>query len=355
MVNCRKIIRFLGYELKEVRSDMILLTGGTGYIGSHTAVEVLAKGYDVVIVDDLSNSEAAVVDRIEKITGKRPLFYAFDVADKDALNDVFERHDIDAVIHFAGFKAVGESVEKPLAYYRNNLGTTLTLLEVMADHDVGRIIFSSSATVYSVVKEVPFTEESAPLGCTNPYGWTKYMIERILTDTAAATPAMAVVLLRYFNPIGALPSGLIGEKPSGIPNNLMPYVAQVAAGIRERLSVFGDDYPTPDGTGVREYIHVVDLAKGHLAALDYSLAHSGCEVFNLGTGKGNSVLELVKTFERVNDIEIPYTIAPRRPGDIAECYAETKKAEDILGWKAELSLEDMCRDTWRWQRGQAEK
>jgi len=328
----------------------VLLTGGTGFIGSHTAVELIEAGYSVVIADDLSNSEKSVVDRIEEITGVRPTFYQIDVTDKAALQKVFEEQDIDTVIHFAGFKAVGESVEKPLEYYRNNLDTTLTLLETMRSNGCKKIIFSSSATVYSLSDDVPVTEESGPLGCTNPYGWTKYMIEQILRDVAKADPEMSVVLLRYFNPIGAHESGLIGEKPAGIPNNLMPYITQVAQGIREKLSVFGDDYDTPDGTGVRDYIHVVDLAKGHLAALKYADSHKGCEVFNLGTGHGYSVLDLIKTFEKVNGVEIPYVITDRRPGDIALCYADTAKAEKVLGWKAEKDIEDMCRDSWNWQQ-----
>ena len=327
----------------------VLLTGGTGYIGSHTAVEMIQSGYDVVIADNLSNSQEFVIDRIECITGKKPIFYHINVADKNELSNVFKEQDINAVIHFAGFKAVGESVERPLDYYSNNINTTLTLLEIMNENNVNRIIFSSSATVYSLVQEVPFTEESCPLGCTNPYGWTKYMIEQIMKDVCLSDPEMSVVLLRYFNPIGAHESGLIGEKPNGIPNNLMPYITQVAQGIRPKLNVFGNDYPTPDGTGVRDYIHVVDLAKGHVAALKYSQNHTGCEVFNLGTGQGYSVLDLVKTFEKVNGVKIPYEIVCRRPGDIATCYADTNKAEAILGWKAEKGIEDMCRDSWKWQ------
>lgn len=330
----------------------ILLTGGTGFIGSHTAVELIKSGYDVVIADDLSNSEASVIDRIEQITGKQPVFYHADVADAEAVEQIFAEQDIEAVIHFAGFKAVGESVEKPLEYYRNNLGATLTLLEAMQKHQVKQFVFSSSATVYSLVEDVPFDEESGPLGCTNPYGWTKYMIEQILQDVAAADPEMSVVLLRYFNPVGAHESGLIGEKPSGVPNNLMPYITQVAQGIRPQLNVFGNDYPTPDGTGVRDYIHVVDLAKGHVAALEYAQAHMGCEVFNLGTGQGYSVLDLVKTFERVNGVSVPYEIVGRCAGDIATCYADTAKAEKVLGWKAEKGIEEMCRDAWKWQKGQ---
>ena len=328
----------------------ILLTGGAGFIGSHTAVELLDAGYEVVIADDLSNSDVSVIDRIETITGKRPAFYRIDVADRAALEEIFSAQSIDAVIHFAGFKAVGESVQKPVAYYRNNIDTALTVLETMKDHGCKRFIFSSSATVYGISDQVPFTEQTEQRGCTNPYGWTKYMIEQILRDAAAADDTLSVVLLRYFNPIGAHPSGLLGEKPNGIPNNLMPYITQVASGIRDHLSVFGNDYPTPDGTGVRDYIHVQDLAKGHVAAYRYALTHSGCEVFNLGTGEGYSVLDLVHTFERVNHLTIPYEIAPRRAGDIATCYAATDKAASVLGWKAEKTLEDMCRDSWRWQR-----
>lgn len=330
----------------------VLLTGGTGFIGSHTAVELIESGYNVIIADDLSNSEHSVIERIKQITGKRPAFYQIDVSDRGSLELLFSENDVDAVIHFAGFKAVGESVEKPIEYYRNNIDTTLTLLESMRNHGVNNFIFSSSATVYSLVEDVPFTEESGPLGCTNPYGWTKYMIEQILKDVCVSDPEMSVVLLRYFNPIGAHKSGLIGEKPNGIPNNLMPYITQVAQGIRPILNVFGNDYPTHDGTGVRDYIHVVDLAKGHVAALNYSQVHTGCEVFNLGTGQGYSVLDLVKTFEKVNGVQIPYEIVGRRAGDIATCYADTHKAETVLGWKAEKGIEDMCRDSWRWQQNQ---
>jgi len=328
----------------------ILLTGGTGFIGSHTAVELIAAGHAVVIADNLANSSASVIDRIEQITGTRPKFYQIDVADKEALSRLFDENELDAVVHFAGLKAVGESVAKPLLYYRNNLDTTLALLEVMASHGCKRFIFSSSATVYGMTNKVPFTEKMPAGGCTNPYGWTKFMIEQILRDAAVADPAMSVVLLRYFNPIGAHESGLIGEAPNGIPNNLMPYLCQVAAGKLPRLNVFGDDYPTPDGTGVRDYIHVVDLAKGHAAALTYSAAHTGAEVFNLGTGRGSSVLDLVKSFEKVNGLKLPYVFAPRRAGDIAECYADASKAERLLGWKAEKSLDDMCRDSWNWTK-----
>ena len=328
----------------------VLLTGGTGFIGSHTAVELLNAGEDVLIVDDLSNSEAAVVDRIEEITGKRPAFYRANVADRAAMDHIFAEHSIDAVIHFAGFKAVGESVRKPIEYYRNNLSTLLTLLETMQSHGVKRLIFSSSATVYGMSENVPFTEEAPTGNCTNPYGWTKFMIEQILRDAAAADPELSIVSLRYFNPIGAHESGLIGEKPNGIPNNLMPYIMQVAAGILPQLSVFGNDYPTLDGTGVRDYIHVVDLAKGHVAALRYALGHTGAEAVNLGTGNGYSVLDIVHAFERVNGVKVPYVIAPRRAGDLATCYADTEKAERVLGWRAEKNIEDMCRDAWRWQK-----
>ena len=336
----------------EQRKGKVLLTGGLGYIGSHTAVEMLEAGYKVVIADDLSNSSEDVCERICQITGKYPAFYKMDVKDKDGMRMIFSEENIQAVIHFAGYKAVGESVAKPALYYRNNLDTTLTLVEVMEEFGCKQIVFSSSATVYGMDNPVPFREDMPAGGCTNPYGWTKYMIEQILTDVAAADPEMSVVLLRYFNPIGAHESGLIGEKPNGIPNNLMPYITQTAAGIREKLSVFGDDYDTPDGTGVRDYIHVVDLAKGHLAAAEYAAEHKGTEVFNLGTGRGTSVLELVETFQRVNGVEVPHVIAARRPGDIATCYADAHKAKDILGWQAEKNVEDMCRDSWRWESGQ---
>ncbi len=330
----------------------VLLTGGAGFIGSHTAVQMIEAGYEVVIADDLSNSERSVVERIGEITGTIPIFYECDVAHKASLEQIFREHKIDGVVHFAGFKAVGESVEKPLAYYRNNLDTTLTLLETMGEHGVHDFVFSSSATVYGMTEDVPLTEEQPTGGCTNPYGWTKYMIEQILRDAAAADPALSVVLLRYFNPIGAHESGLIGEKPNGIPNNLMPYITQVAQGIREQLSVFGNDYPTHDGTGVRDYIHVVDLADGHVAALRYAAEHKGCEVFNLGTGNGYSVLDLVEAFREVNHVDVPYEIAPRRAGDIATCYADTQKAESVLGWKASRGVEEMCRDAWNWQKNQ---
>lgn len=328
----------------------ILLTGGTGYIGSHAAVELLQAGRDVVIADDLSNSEAGVADRIAEIAGRAPVFYRADVSDPAALERIFGAHDISAVMHFAGFKAVGESVEKPTAYYRNNLDTVLTLLEAMDRHGCKTFIFSSSATVYGEHNPIPYTEDMPVGGCTSPYGWSKLMIEQILRDAAAADGEKRVVLLRYFNPIGAHPSGLIGEKPNGIPNNLMPYITQVAAGVREKLSVFGDDYPTRDGTGVRDYIHVVDLARGHLAALDYAESHRGTEVFNLGTGVGYSVLEVVHAFEQANGLTLPYAVAPRRPGDLPEFFADASKAARLLGWRAERSLGEMCRDSWRWQQ-----
>ncbi len=327
----------------------ILLTGGAGYIGSHTAVELIEAGYDVVIADNYSNSKEDVIDRIEKIVNKKVTAYDVDFTDYKAVDKLFEKEDIDAVIHFAGLKAVGESCSIPLKYYENNIGSTLTLLDVMKKHDVNNIVFSSSATVYGVPKEVPLREDM-PTSCTNPYGWTKYMIEQILKDVAMATPKMSVVILRYFNPIGAHSSGLIGEDPNGIPNNLMPYITQVATGKLPELSVYGNDYNTKDGTGVRDYIHVVDLAKGHLKAIEYSFKNRGVEVFNLGTGKGYSVLEIVEAFEKANMVKVPYTIVERRPGDVAECYANPSKAEAVLGWRAEKTLEQMCEDSWRWQK-----
>ena len=328
----------------------ILATGGTGYIGSHTAVELINSGNNVIIIDDLSNSSQDTIEQIKRITGRRPVFYCADVTDRECLEKIFQENKIDTVMHFAGYKAVGESVKEPIRYYRNNLDTTLTLLEMMAEYSVKNIIFSSSATVYGNENDVPFTEAMERGKCTNPYGWTKYMIEQILTDAAAANPELSVVLLRYFNPIGAHESGLIGERPNGTPNNLMPYITQVAAGKQKQLYIFGDDYPTPDGTGVRDYIHVVDLAKGHVAALDYVREHTGTEIFNLGTGRGYSVKELVRVFEEVNGVKIPYVIAPRRAGDVAECYADVSKAYEILGWKAERGIREMCRDAWRWEK-----
>ena len=327
----------------------ILLTGGAGFIGSHTAVSLLNAGQDIVIVDNLYNSSPKVIDRIERITGKRPVFVEADCCDRAAMDRLFSDYDITGVIHFAGLKAVGESVEKPLLYYRNNLDSTLTVLEVMREHNCHQFVFSSSATVYGD-QPAPLYETAQTGGCSNPYGWTKFMIEEILKGACRADPALSVVLLRYFNPIGAHESGLIGENPNGIPNNLMPYITQVASGRLKQLSVFGDDYDTPDGTGVRDYIHVVDLAKGHVAAVNYLADHHGCEIINLGTGVGYSVLDMVKAFEKANGIEIPYRIAPRRPGDIATCYADPSKAKELLHWTAEKTLEDMCRDSWRWQK-----
>jgi len=327
----------------------ILLTGGAGYIGSHTAVELLNAGYSVVIVDDFSNSSPEAVKRVEEITGKNVKLYRADVADKAAMKDLFSQDEIEAVIHFAGFKAVGESVAKPLMYYRNNLDSTFTLLECMKEAGVSRIIFSSSATVYGSPDRTPIVETDRTGNCSNPYGWTKWMIEQILQDTAKADPSLSCVLLRYFNPVGAHESGRIGEMPNGVPNNLMPYITQVAVGLRHHLSVFGNDYDTPDGTGVRDYIHVVDLAKGHLAALRYAMDHTGCEAVNLGTGIGYSVLDMVNSFVRVNNVAVPYEIAPRRSGDIAKCFADPAKAREMLGWEATKTLDDMCRDSWNWQ------
>ena len=327
----------------------ILLTGGAGYIGSHTAIELINKGYDVVIADNFYNSKPVVIDRIEEITGKRPDMYEVDVADKAALTKVFSEQKIDSVIHFAGYKAVGESVAKPIDYYRNNIDTTLTLLEVMREFGVTKIVFSSSATVYGVPETVPLHENLPTKGCTNPYGWTKYMIEQILRDVTKAYPEMSCVLLRYFNPVGAHKSGRIGEDPQGIPNNLMPYISQVAVGKLEKLSVFGDDYNTHDGTGVRDYIHVVDLALGHVCAIEYAASHTGSEVINRGTGVGYSVLDMVKAFESTTGKKIPYVIAPRRAGDVDECYSDPAKAKKLLGWEAKYNLEDMCADSWRWQ------
>ena len=333
----------------------ILLTGGAGFIGSHTAVELIAEGYDVIIADNFSNSDPSVIDRIGIISGKTPRYYNIDVSDKEKLEKVFSENSINAVIHFAGYKAVGESVAKPLMYYRNNLDTTLTLLEVMKEYDCRTIVFSSSATVYGAENPAPYDENMKTGSCTNPYGTTKAMIEQILQDTAKATEGFNAVLLRYFNPIGAHASGLIGEKPNGIPNNLMPYITQVAVGQRDHLNVFGNDYDTHDGTGVRDYIHVVDLAIGHVKAIRWAEANrpegkGRAEIFNLGTGIGYSVLDVVNAFEKANGVRIPYVIALRRAGDLATCYANAEKAEKILGWKAERGIEDMCRDSWRWQQ-----
>ena len=328
----------------------ILVTGGTGYIGSHTVVELLSVGEDVVIVDNLYNSKLCVLDRIEAITGKRPAFVKCDLLDNETLDKVFVDYpDIDSVIHFAGLKAVGESCKLPLMYYHNNLTGTFNLIDCMLKHNVNRIVFSSSATVYGVPKTVPIKEDF-PLSTTNPYGETKLMIERILKDCAAANPEFSACVLRYFNPIGAHASGTMGEDPRGIPNNLLPYIAKVAAGKLECLSVFGDDYATPDGTGVRDYIHVVDLALAHLKALDYTATMKGIDYFNIGTGNGYSVLEMVKAFSEAWGSDVKYKISPRRPGDIAECYADSSKAKEILGWEATRDLKVMCEDSARWQR-----
>lgn len=333
----------------------ILVTGGAGYIGSHTQVELLQAGHEVVCLDNLSNSSPRVQERVEELTGGRVPFYRADVRDRAALEQVFSEHRFDCVIHFAGLKAVGESVGKPWEYYENNVGGTLTLTDVMRRSGCKSIIFSSSATIYGDPAEIPITEDCPKGRCTNPYGWTKWMQEEILQDLCTADlkngdkDPWRVVILRYFNPIGAHPSGLLGEDPSGVPNNLMPYITQVAVGKLEKLHVFGNDYETPDGTGVRDYIHVIDLARGHAAALQ-ALRAGGVEVFNLGTGRGYSVLELVAAFEAASGVKIPYVIDPRRPGDIAVCYADPKKAERVLGWRAERDLGDMCRDSWNWQR-----
>lgn len=328
----------------------ILVTGGAGFIGSHTVVELLDAGYDVVVVDNLSNSSKESLNRVEKITGKTVKFYENDIADMEAMTKIFDENDIDSVIHFAGLKAVGESVEKPLEYYKNNIAGTLNMCEVMRNHNVKNIIFSSSATVYGDPETVPITEECPKGVCTNPYGWTKSMLEQILMDLNVADPEWNVILLRYFNPIGAHKSGLIGEDPNGIPNNLMPYITKVATRQLERLNVFGDDYPTEDGTGVRDYIHVVDLAKGHVKSLEKIVENPGVKIYNLGTGKGYSVLEVVKNFEEASGVEIPYVIAPRRPGDIAECYADPSLAKEELGWEAEFGIREMCADSWNWQK-----
>ena len=325
----------------------ILVTGGLGFIGSHTCVELLNSDYEVVIVDNLSNSNIDVLDKIEKITSKRPKFYEIDVCDKERVKKVFRENKIDAVIHFAGYKAVGESVREPLKYYRNNLDSTLTLLEVMEEENCHNFVFSSSATVYGSPKELPIKEDF-PLSTTNPYGTTKLMIERILADLSKADKEMSIIVLRYFNPIGAHKSGLLGENPKGIPNNLMPYIVRVATKELEMLSVFGDDYDTHDGTGVRDYIHVVDLAKGHIKALEKCVNFKGIEYYNLGTGKGYSVLDLVKTFEKVNKVKVPYKIVDRRPGDIDACYADPSKAYKEIGFKAEYGIEDMCRDSYNY-------
>ena len=327
----------------------ILVTGGAGYIGSHTCVELLQAGFTPVVIDNLCNSSPESLNRVKKITGKDIPFYEGDVRDEMLLERIFSSYDIGCVIHFAGLKAVGESVAKPLEYYENNLCSTMTLCRVMAKYGVKKLVFSSSATVYSGDNEMPLRETSRTGNCTNPYGWTKYMGEQILRDLTVADPQWSVVLLRYFNPVGAHKSGLIGEHPNGIPNNLMPYISQTAIGKRHHLSVFGNDYPTHDGTGVRDYIHVVDLAKGHVAAISHLLRTSGESVFNLGTGTGYSVLDMVKAFETANGVAVPYEIAARRPGDLAVCYADPAKSADVLGWAATHDQTDMCRDTWNWQ------
>ena len=329
----------------------ILVSGGAGYIGSHTCVELLAAGYDIVVADNYYNSCPEALARVKKIAGKDFRFVEADMTDKAAVEKIFaENEDIDCVIQFAAYKAVGESVSKPIEYYSNNLACTLNILDVMRRHNCHNIIFSSSATVYGDPASVPITEDFPVGATTNPYGTTKAMTERILTDVCKADPTLNVALLRYFNPIGAHKSGLIGEDPRGIPNNLMPYITQVAIGRREKLSVYGNDYPTHDGTGVRDYIHVVDLAKGHVAAVKYVTEHQGCEVFNLGTGVGYSVLDMVNTFMEVNNVKVPYVITDRRPGDIATCYADPAKSAEVLGWKAQETLADMCRDSWNWQQ-----
>ena len=323
----------------------ILVTGGTGYIGSHTCCELLDAGYDIVVIDNFSNSKPDVVDRIKKITGRDFKFYEGDVCDKDLLSKIFSENEIGSVIHFAGYKAVGESVAKPLMYYRNNLDSTLSLLEVMNEFGVKKLVFSSSATVYGKPKSLPIKEDFS-LSTTNPYGSTKLMIEDILRDLYVSDNEWSIAILRYFNPIGAHKSGLIGENPNDIPNNLMPYIVKVACGELECLSVFGNDYDTPDGTGVRDYIHVVDLARGHIKAIEYILNNRGVDAYNLGTGHGYSVLDLVNTFMRVNGVNVNYKITSRRPGDIDACYADSSKAFDVLGWKATLDIEDMCHDAY---------
>jgi UDP-glucose 4-epimerase len=332
----------------------ILVTGGAGFIGSHTCVELLENGYDTFVLDDFRNSERSVIDRIHEITGKKLTLFEADMTDSEAVMRIFQREKFDAVIHFAGLKAVGESVEKPLEYYENNLTGTLVVLRAMRYAGVKRIVFSSSATVYGPGNVVPY-REGMPTSATNPYGWTKVMIEQILIDLCKAEPSMSAVLLRYFNPIGAHSSGLIGEDPSGIPNNLVPYIARVACGKLPELSVYGNDYETADGTGVRDYIHVVDLARAHIAALQYSMSHTGAEEINIGTGKGTSVLAVIHAYEAACGKKIPFCIAGRRAGDIAECYADTTKAEQLLGWRAEKTIEQMCQDSWHFTSIQLQK
>ncbi len=330
----------------------ILVTGGTGFIGSHACVALMAAGHDVSVIDDLSNSQREVLDRIEQISGRRPVFFEGDVRDRGLLREVFAQRPVDGVIHFAGLKAVGESVAQPLRYYDCNIGSTLALCEVMAEVGVKTLIFSSSATVYGDPASVPIREDF-PRSATNPYGASKLMIEDILADLAKSDPEWRIARLRYFNPVGAHESWLIGELPSGIPNNLMPYVAQVACGQRARLSVFGCDYPTPDGTGVRDYIHVVDLAEGHVAALDYLVREGGLLTVNLGTGCGYSVLDMVRAFEKASGRPVPYDLVARRPGDVAACYADPEMAKTLLGWQASRGIDEMCRDAWHWQQNQS--
>ena len=328
----------------------VLLAGGAGYIGTHTAVQLLKGGYEVVVVDNYDNSCPEAVKRAEELAGGKIALYEADIQDREAVQAILAKEQPETVIHFAGLKAVGESVAKPLKYYRNNINTTLSLLEAMADTGVKRIIFSSSATVYGEQNPAPYNEEMPKGLCTNPYGWTKSMMEQILADAATANPELGVVLLRYFNPIGAHESGRIGEDPQGIPNNLMPYVSQVAVGRREQLTVFGGDYDTPDGTCLRDYIHVMDLADGHVKAVEFAAGHKGVEIFNLGTGKPYSVLDIVNTFQQVNDVKVNYVIGPRRAGDLPVCYADAGKAKKVLGWEAKRTLADMCRDSWNWQK-----
>ena len=328
----------------------ILVTGGAGYIGSHIIVELIAAGHSVVAVDNLCNSSEKVLQRIEEITGTPFAFYKADIRDKKTIDIILASNPIDVCIHCAGLKAVGESVSKPQEYYDNNITGVLNLTAVLRKHNIKNVIFSSSATVYGEPKIIPITEECPKGHCTNPYGWTKWMTEQILTDIHTADSSWNIVLLRYFNPIGAHSSGLIGEKPAGTPNNLMPYITQVAIGERDKLHIFGNDYDTPDGTGVRDYIHVVDLARGHVRALEAIKRNCGVVVYNLGTGKGYSVLEIVRTFEKINNVKIPYVMEPRRPGDVAVCYSNPQKAERELGWKAEYGIEKMCSDSWNWQK-----
>jgi UDP-glucose 4-epimerase len=328
---------------------MILVTGGAGYIGSHTCVELLALGHDLVVVDNLSNSKPVALDRVETIAGRSIPFHRVDIRDRDGLREVFQRYPLKAVVHFAGLKAVGESVAQPLRYYDNNVAGSVALCEVMEECGVRRLVFSSSATVYGDPRTVPIREDFPVGGATNPYGTSKLMIEQILGDLRTANPDWRIAILRYFNPVGAHESGSIGEDPNGLPNNLMPFISQVAVGRREYLRVFGSDYPTPDGTGVRDYIHVVDLAKGHACALDYLASHEGLLTVNLGTGRGYSVLEMVRAFERASSRPVPYRIVERRPGDIACCYADPALAQEKLGWSAQLGIERMCEDSWRWQ------